>query len=246
MGSIAPRKHRKSKHYLKHLNRDEKQAKIDKQVEKIKAADQRLTSDLWRRADELAALQDIYRACYGKPLSAKKLQQISGIDLNSDRLALHAKLSRFFPKPHRKEGVGMRVYEIAFKFNQALKREKRELFTAEQLSEQMEPGRSADVTREYLGWAAQERDGRDLLIQKIAEREATIANPHQAVNTTEKWLRLIERDPSYAIGAAIASIERESCMVYKINEALNRMGCKWYLTWDDPSFQIDMFEDEAE
>ena len=245
MKPIAPQKRKYRKQYLKHLSPDQKTAKIDSQIKQVKAADQEIGKGLWKRADELAALKEVYYACYGKLLSGNKLQQLSSIQINPCRLALHAKLSEFYPDHLRKDGVGMRVYEAAYKFNRALKRTKREQFTAAELTNCMEPGRNADATVEYLELMLRKRDGIDVIKERLALRESTVANPHLAVNTTEKWLNLFEQDPSYAIGAAITMLDQENSKVYKINEALNRMGCKWYLTWDDPSYQPDMFEDET-
>ena len=57
---------------------------------------------------------------------------------------------------------------------------------------------------------------------------------------------MFEKDPSYAIGAAITILDSRSDKVYRINEALARMGSRWYLTWDDPAEQPDLFEDDTQ
>lgn len=245
MGTIAPRKSKKRKGKLEHLSETQKDKKIDQQVKKIKSADEKIHRGMWQRADALAMLIEVYRACYGKPLSAKKLQRIADIDLHPARAALHAKLSHYFPESLRKEGVAMRVYEAAHKFNQALKREKREMLTAEQLVENMAPGKSAEATCDSLELVAGIRDCKEMCLRRHGMRQALIDDPHTSVNTTKKWLKMLEQDPAYAIGAAIKALDRESCKVYRINEALTRMGCKWYLTWDDPSYQPDIFEETA-
>jgi len=248
METIAPRKPQKSKGKFEHLSKAQKKKKIDQQVKNIKAADGKIHRGMWQRADALAALKETYRACYGKPLSAKNLKQMTDIDLHPARAAVHAKLSSYFPESLRKEGVAMRVYETAYKFNQALKREKREMLTVEQLVEKMEPGKSAEATRDSLDLVAGIRDCKELCRRRHGIRQALIDNPHVNVNTTKKWIKMFEQDPPYAIGAAITSLDRESCKVYRINEALTRMGCKWYLTWDDPGYQpdMDMFEEDLD
>lgn len=227
MKTIAPKKSTKRKPSLKSLTNKEKQLKIKEQVRRVQDAALAVEKNLWQRADELAELVDLYRRCYGRPPSASNLQRLSGIDLHGCRLALHAKLSKYFPPELRLKGVGLRVYETAYKFNQSLKQHKRAQFTAEELVACMKAGRGSDETKFYLDSALWSRDRNEILQQKLADKELALTNPKAVVKDQKTFLRMIENVPPYAIAAAITTIHDDDAAMYRLNQTLGKLRSKW-------------------
>lgn len=236
----------KRKPSLKSLSRDEKQAKIQEQVQRVQEAAQAVEMNLWQRADELAVLVDLYRRCYGRPPSASNLQRLSGIDLHGCRLALHAKLSEYFPPELRLKGVGLRVYETAYKFNQAIKHQKRVQFTGEELVACMKAGRGSDETKFYLESALWSRDRNEIFEQKMADKELALTNPKAVVQDQKTFLRMIENVPPYAIAAAITTIHDDDAAMYRLNQTLSKLGSKWRVEYQSryhsPYVQQDITE----
>jgi uncharacterized protein YgbK (DUF1537 family) len=227
MASIAPRRRSKRKPSLKTLSQDEKRARIQEQASRVRDAAQAVEQNLWRRADELASLVDLYRRCYGNPPSSSHLQRISGIDLNGCRLALHAKLSLFFPEELRLKGVGLRVYETAYKFNGSLKQNGRVQFTAEELVACMKSGRGSDETKYQIDHALWERDRDEIHQQRVADKELALTKPKAVVKDKKTFLRMIENAPPFAIAAAITTIHDNDTAMQSLNRTLKKLGSNY-------------------
>ena len=238
-----PNRRRSTKTSLKHLSAPEKRALVDKHAERVRKADEAMNGSGWALADELAALAETYKQCHGHPIKAKKLQTITGIDRDGSRLALYSKLAKVFPKEARLPAVGLRVYETAYKFNQSLIRQGRDPLSVEDLCKQIKGGRSAFVTREFLEGDVQQRDKDLRLSERLVARDAALTKPKSVMENKKTWLKMIEDAPFHAIGAAIATVLPKTKSVHYINETLERLGCQYYLAFDDPSQQIYPYDE---
>ena len=222
----------------------EKNRRIKTHVERVRHADAASTRATWKLADELALLAQVYKECYGHDPSASKLRALTQIERNGSRQLLYARVAVFFPSHLRQHGVGVRVYEEAHKCNQALKRQGRQTYTAEEIAKSIESGsRTAETIRMKMEYGAAIRDQSTTVAHRKANRELALKHPAAIVKNKKRWLKMIEQDPDRAIAAAIA-INDDATTIHRINDALRQLGCSWHLRSTIQYEEPDMFEEE--
>lgn len=227
------------------LSNAQKRRRIDAQAKRVREADAAAIKNLWKRADELAQLAQVYKECHKRPPSAKKMEELTQINLDGNRQLLHARLSKYFPEEHRVHGVGMRVYEEAYKFNRAQKRSGGKQLTVEDLVAEMEPGRPAGYTLDNLRHKAR-KPLDEAIADAKAQRNLVQKAPRSVRLNKKRWLKAIETDPSSAIAAAIVSYEDESHRaISNINNMLNQLGTKLRLTHYTDNIQIDLIDGQT-
>ncbi len=217
--------------------------RIKAQIERVRSVDVAIDKTTWRLADELAKLVELEKQYSRRPVSGSALQAMTKFERNGSRLLLYARLAEFFPPALRKAGVGLRVYEAAYKFNQALKIKGRKPFTVEQLASFIdEAGTSSCLIQMHMKNQAFARDNEAIMSQRKALRNNAMENP-RCVLVKKTWLKMIEEDSDVAIAAAIA-VRNELDHIDRINAQLRLFGCDWHLHYNRCSTQIDLFEDE--
>lgn len=217
---------------------------LDTQIARVRRADAKVHSSGWDRARELARLVRTYKDCYGTRPRAKKLAALTGLALHRDRQMLHARLAEFFPAETEVPGVGIRVYEAVYKFNRVLRRQKKQPFTAEEISAFIRESPNPYIVCDKMAYARQ-MSIEEWRAESDKTKQEIYKNPRSVTVNKKAWLHGIEFHPPAAIAAAIAIREedRPGCE-RAINDHLQQLGCDLRLKSPDIWIQRDLYDPE--
>lgn len=218
----------KTQRQQRELTECQKQKLMDKHIQLVQIADAAIGNATWKLADELAALATAYQRCHGKKPTGKQLARLTKLNRDGSRLALMAKLSAYFGPELRHVGVGLRVYEAAFKYNAVLKKQGRGQFAAAELAETLKICSSANMAKDLLEGAARARDGKEMVEEVKALKQEVMTNPKTAKISPKQWLKTYDASPPNAIAAAVKLLPRRSS-IDKVNEALKALGVEYQL-----------------
>ncbi|MEM6392775.1 MAG: hypothetical protein AAF797_08400, partial [Planctomycetota bacterium] len=163
----------------------------------------------------------------GRPASASKLRNTLKIDRDGSRLVLYTKLAKFFPAHLRQAGVGLRVYEVAWKTNQRLRMKGFTKLTAQEIADLIgEECKNAWKIEMRMEDLAREREGKALHEEKVRLVDQAASAPKAAIRTPKKWMKLIDTQPYLAIAAALSTHGNDDS-VGRVNQELEGLRCPW-------------------